>query len=430
MAARVFTLEEAGDYFASRFVAVKYDMERGEGLELAKQFGVRAYPTFLIVRPDGVIAHRIVGKFEWPVFVEKLERGLNPKTSLVYLEEKARQGKLDNKGLLKYRQALEDAFQAEAVKKLTDESLEKMTDKERVQAGAWVLLADKKASPFGSKNYEFILDHREKLYKNVGRERVDAYLRETWSNFLTSINHLEGYPPGAFDAPPEQPAEQLQRLKQLVSATDVAGKEFLLARCDVAEAVLRKDRQGIMQAIEAALPYLPAGDNGIILTALPLQDRSRQAYAEMADLYEKYLKALPGEEQPEWVLHNVLIYRGQSRVGVYFEPFTLDEALAWGEKRWQSPVYVWCYTPGDAARGEMEANLFPREDVKKACKAVCVKYALDSPDGRRLAEKHGLQGATRVHLLLRPDGSEIARLTGTPDAEAFIDWLEKSLAPS
>ena len=38
-----------------KFICVKYDMEKGEGPELAKKFGVRAYPTFVILNTDGTV---------------------------------------------------------------------------------------------------------------------------------------------------------------------------------------------------------------------------------------------------------------------------------------------------------------------------------------------------------------------------------------
>ena len=61
MAKNIFPQEKVGDYFNPRFISVKYDMEKGEGVELAKQFGLQAYPTFLIINPDGTLRHRLVG---------------------------------------------------------------------------------------------------------------------------------------------------------------------------------------------------------------------------------------------------------------------------------------------------------------------------------------------------------------------------------
>ena len=88
MAKEVFTLKEAGDYFNSRFVNVKFDMEKGEGKELAQKFSVYVYPTFLILRTDGSIQYKIVGGNELEELITKVERGLHKKTTLPYLTER------------------------------------------------------------------------------------------------------------------------------------------------------------------------------------------------------------------------------------------------------------------------------------------------------------------------------------------------------
>ena len=61
MTENIFPQKAVGDYFNANFVCVKYDMEKGEGPEIAKQYEIRAYPTFLILAPDGTLVHKIVG---------------------------------------------------------------------------------------------------------------------------------------------------------------------------------------------------------------------------------------------------------------------------------------------------------------------------------------------------------------------------------
>lgn len=50
-------------------------MEKGEGPELGKKFGVRAYPTFLILRPDGSVQHKVVGGGDLEGFIARVEKG-------------------------------------------------------------------------------------------------------------------------------------------------------------------------------------------------------------------------------------------------------------------------------------------------------------------------------------------------------------------
>ena len=61
MASRVFTRKEVGDYFNTHLVCGKVDMEKGEGLDLAKRYGVKAFPTMLLLDADGNEVDRLVG---------------------------------------------------------------------------------------------------------------------------------------------------------------------------------------------------------------------------------------------------------------------------------------------------------------------------------------------------------------------------------
>ena len=57
----IFPQEKVGKYMNENFVCVKYDMEKGEGVELKKRYEVSAYPTFLVIDADGTMVHRFVG---------------------------------------------------------------------------------------------------------------------------------------------------------------------------------------------------------------------------------------------------------------------------------------------------------------------------------------------------------------------------------
>lgn len=57
----VFTDASLADYLAGHFLSLKVNAEKGEGIALARKFGVGAYPTLIFLRPDGVEKTRIVG---------------------------------------------------------------------------------------------------------------------------------------------------------------------------------------------------------------------------------------------------------------------------------------------------------------------------------------------------------------------------------
>ncbi|MEM9674786.1 MAG: thioredoxin family protein, partial [Bacteroidota bacterium] len=59
----VLTDSEVGKYMNRAFINVKYDAERGEGIELAERYGVKAYPTLVVVNWKGELVESINDRF-------------------------------------------------------------------------------------------------------------------------------------------------------------------------------------------------------------------------------------------------------------------------------------------------------------------------------------------------------------------------------
>lgn len=76
MKSKVFTQEEVGSYFNSRFINLKVDMEKGEGPSLAKKYGVTSYPTLLFIDHTGKLIHGGVG-YHNPSSLIGLVKGAN-----------------------------------------------------------------------------------------------------------------------------------------------------------------------------------------------------------------------------------------------------------------------------------------------------------------------------------------------------------------
>ena len=79
----VFSDSTVGAFYNANFVTCAYDMEKGEGLQLAKQFSIRNYPTYLIFSPAGQLVHRGLGSMEKEDFIKLGKAGINPETQYV-----------------------------------------------------------------------------------------------------------------------------------------------------------------------------------------------------------------------------------------------------------------------------------------------------------------------------------------------------------
>ena len=181
MTENVFPQEKAGEYFNPKFVCVKFDMEKGEGPELAKRFGVRAYPTFFIIRPDGTMQHTVVGGGEVDDFIARIEKGLNEKTSLDYLNKLYEKGKMNKKQLIAYQIALLDAYDKAKSTEVSEKLNAVLKDKDKMKKEYWPIMEN---DGYGSDNFKLVVNNVATFRKNIGKEKVDSYLYNNYSRAI------------------------------------------------------------------------------------------------------------------------------------------------------------------------------------------------------------------------------------------------------
>ena len=119
MATREFVKKEAGDYFNAKFVNFKIDMEKGEGPQVAKQYDVNAFPTFLILESNGDLRGRLVGAANIDEFIKKVEAALNEEKGLPWYQKKFKAGTRDEAFLKEYVKLLSDNYMRDEVKNVT-----------------------------------------------------------------------------------------------------------------------------------------------------------------------------------------------------------------------------------------------------------------------------------------------------------------------
>lgn len=61
MAKKYFTLETVGKEFNKKFICLKVDAEKGEGLAMVKKYVVKAYPTLVFTDASGKEFKKVMG---------------------------------------------------------------------------------------------------------------------------------------------------------------------------------------------------------------------------------------------------------------------------------------------------------------------------------------------------------------------------------
>jgi len=126
LASTVFTDSSVGIFFNTTFVNAKFDMEKGDGLNISNKYGIRAYPTLLWLDGDGNVKHKIVGGLDVPGLIENGRKAVDPAPGILSgYRKQYGDGNRDVNFLRDYSNALYDAGEKyqdnfnEYLKKLT-----------------------------------------------------------------------------------------------------------------------------------------------------------------------------------------------------------------------------------------------------------------------------------------------------------------------
>lgn len=241
----VFTLPEAGEFMNAAFVCVKFDMEKGEGVDLRKQFSVRAFPTFFIIRPDGTVQHRLAGGSQWDRFRVRLQRGIEEKTSFYYLDQCYRKGKLSDKQYALYAEALSDASDKKKVEQICMEVFTKLSDKAKCRKENWFIF-DQEITP-ADQRFVYLVGQKPAFDASIGRETVEQKIYSVYSDALTALNRAKSneWPVGV--------ATITNQLKDI----EFEGKQQIQYFLDYVVACRTKDIEGVLNSLEKHEEDLP-----------------------------------------------------------------------------------------------------------------------------------------------------------------------------
>lgn len=179
LATQVFPQKIVGDYFNAKFVNVKIDMEKGEGPELHKRFGVRAFPTLLFLDSNGKELNRIVGaERDAAVFVEQVKNGLGEKGA-VAMTARYDGGERDTTFLMDYLEVLEAAYDIEKKNEvsgvlLKDREADLLSNPRLYQA-----FLKYNNSPL-TETFRYVLDHKGDFEARYGKEALERKISSTW----------------------------------------------------------------------------------------------------------------------------------------------------------------------------------------------------------------------------------------------------------
>lgn len=247
MTEKILPLEEVGEYMNSRFVCIKMDMEKGEGPKLAQKYQVSAYPTFLVLKTDGSVMHRVVGGApDGKDFIKKVDGAFN-ENSAASMSAEYMAGNRKMEFLLKYAKALLESKDIPTAKSIGLDIIASLDDAQRCTEPYWFIYETPGLSPLGSGNIAYLKKHVDEFRENVGAERVDKRLADLFSL------QLEGALRGKDKNLKE---EDVDAFKKMLDTYKLSGHDYLYGYIDLVKALLSQNTDNVLVACKKVYPKL------------------------------------------------------------------------------------------------------------------------------------------------------------------------------
>ena len=175
MAKNIFPNKEVGDVFNASFVNAKIDMEKGEGIEIAKKYEVRAYPTYIFVNGDGELVHRSLGSKPADKFIDDAKAAVDPDRQFFSLKKKFDNGDKSPELLKKLSYAAAEAQDEELKTQASEAYLATQSD--------WLTPDNMKfivafTNSVEGKLFDYVVKNKEAFEKALSKAEVESVVLE------------------------------------------------------------------------------------------------------------------------------------------------------------------------------------------------------------------------------------------------------------
>lgn len=204
LAANVFPNKQVGDYMNGNYVCLKLDAEK-EGADLAKKFGVSAYPTLIVTDTDGKVLGSFAGYKEGEDFIAAVDALKDPEMNPERVKERYLAGERNGKLVIAYARNLMESNRSyqEGIRQsqeVIDSYFNSLSDADRLKPEN-VLMFTNYTYDYSNPRLKFMRSHvndfeassRDAIKKTIALlYRQEAY-RYLSGNFLAEENNRPAY---------------------------------------------------------------------------------------------------------------------------------------------------------------------------------------------------------------------------------------------
>ncbi|MCF8245620.1 MAG: thioredoxin fold domain-containing protein [Saprospiraceae bacterium] len=245
----VFTRPEIANYFNQKFINVKYDMEFDQGDELKRKYGVKVFPTYLFISPEGQEIHRIVGAhIEGNEFLDWSKMAVTSGQNYAELERRYRNGERNPAMMFDYMRALRMAGEKEKEVQITQNYLALMTKDHFMDRSYWGAVKLFLNDPT-SREFRIIMDNREEIGEVIGLGEVDDKIYQTIDGQIKSDRWFISRDGHLFDH------KAAQALIEILQKANIPKRNELLARTKAVQYIRNGDIYELVYMVDAIIDF-------------------------------------------------------------------------------------------------------------------------------------------------------------------------------
>ena len=220
MAANMFTRDTIADYYNKTFICAHFDMEKGEGPELAKSFQVTVYPTLLFINSAGELVHKQAGALQnVREYFDMANIALTPGEGFIACMKKFSEGNRDPKFILKYLDRLQGAYMP--VNEPLNQYFASVKAEDLPSRPNWDILY-RYLSDMDSREFAFLLKNQDEFAKRYTKDSVDSKIFNVYFQSLTAGTRNRSFTEADYNA-----------LKQKIRESGYRGAEKVIFTSDL-----------------------------------------------------------------------------------------------------------------------------------------------------------------------------------------------------
>lgn len=246
MAKNVFPQKEVGDFYNENFIPVKIDMEKGEGVAVAKLYNVRAYPTLLYINWRGELVHRAVGGRQAEAFIELGKEALDDTRNFRSVESAYKSNPDDVNLMIAYAAMLKKTYDRSYNEIISGFMKDKPISLLLSETG-WKIMTEFVDDP-ASEEFRYLLLNRNAFIDMFGADEVNMKIEKVVEMMISQVVRRN------------KPSE-VDSVKDVIRGMNPANEKYLLSLLDVQVFRRSSDWENYAGAVLAMLGEQQASDN-------------------------------------------------------------------------------------------------------------------------------------------------------------------------